>query len=107
LKKLISVSRARLASSDVGELGADEPSGGDWRPDGVLEEGGAMDMEPLLLLWCNGGDERAELIPNGCCSSWIGESNAEGGAVIGIYFGVRESLCCEIYDGSIFRLGNV
>jgi hypothetical protein len=26
---------------------------------------------------------------------------------MGMYLGVRESLCCEIYDGSMFRLGNV
>jgi hypothetical protein len=42
------VSSARLASSCVGELGADEP-GGDCRPVmGVFDDGGAMD--PLLLL---------------------------------------------------------
>jgi len=47
------VSRALRASSEVGELGADDPRGGDWRPDtGVDAEGGAID--PLLLLWCSG-----------------------------------------------------
>jgi len=63
LKKLSRVSRALRASSWVGEPGTEDP-GGDCRPViGVPEEGGAM--EPLLLLWCKGGDEMAESIPNG------------------------------------------
>jgi hypothetical protein len=49
--QLSNVSRARRASSGVGELGADDP-GGDCNPlIGVVEAGGAMD--PLLLLWCS------------------------------------------------------
>lgn len=57
------MSKARRASSCVGELGAEDP-GGDCKPViGVPDEGGAI--EPLLLLWCNGGDEMAESIPKG------------------------------------------
>lgn len=100
------VSRALRASSDVGELGADDP-GGDCRPViGVFEEGGAID--PLLLLWCNGGDEIAESMPNGGGISCIGESNVEEGAVTGKYFGVMGSETCgETKDGSIPNMGNV
>lgn len=98
------MSRARLASSGVGELG-DEPIG-DWTPViGVLDDGGAM--EPLLLLWCRGGDETAESIPKGCAFSWIGESSAEDGAVTGMYFGVRGSVTCAANVGSMPSIGNV
>jgi hypothetical protein len=73
---------------------------------GVFEEGGAID--PLLLLWCNGGDEIAESMPNGGGISCIGESNVEEGAVTGKYFGVMGSETCgETKDGSIPNMGNV
>lgn len=58
---------------------------------GVPDDGGAI--EPLLLLWCRGGEEIAESIPKGWGISWIGESNADEGAVNGmLYFGVNGSL---------------
>jgi hypothetical protein len=64
-------------------------------------------MEPLLLLWCRGGEEMAESIPKGGGISWIGDSNAEGGAVTGrLYFGVRGSLLW-MKDGSIPSMGKV
>lgn len=107
LKKLSKVSRALRASSWVGELGAEDP-GCDCKPVmGVPEEGGAI--EPLLLLWCKGGEEMAESMPKGGGISWIGDSKAEEGAVTGrLYFGVRGSpLCEEMKDGSIPSMGKV
>lgn len=66
-------------------------------------------MDPLLLLWCNGGDDIAESKPKGGPISWIGESNAEDGAVTGRwYFGVNGSEGCEeMNDGSMPSMGNV
>jgi hypothetical protein len=73
----------------------------------VVVDGGAMD--PLLLLWCSGGEDIAESMPNDGGISWIGESRAEEGAVTGKrYFGVRGSAGCEeIKEGSIPSMGNV
>jgi hypothetical protein len=50
----------------------------------------------------------AESMPNGGAISCIGESNADGGAVIGRYFGVRGSeVCGEMNAGSFPSMGNV
>jgi hypothetical protein len=72
-----------------------------------VPEGGAM--EPLLLLWCSVGEERAESSPKGGGISCIGESRAEVGAVTGrLYFGVSGSvLWVEMKEGSIPSVGNV
>ena len=66
-------------------------------------------MEPLLLLWCKGGEDMAESIPKEGVISWIGDSSAEEGAVTGrLYFGVRGSLFCEeMKEGSIPSMGKV
>jgi hypothetical protein len=106
-KKFRSVSRARRASSWVGEFGADDP-GGDCKPvTGVLAEGGAID--PLLLLWWSGGDETAESIPKGGGISRMGESRAEDGVVSGmlLYFGVIGSVFWATKDGSMPNIGKV
>lgn len=47
-------------------------------------------------------------IPKGGAISFIGESNADEGAVTGRYFGVMGSVVCgEMNDGSFPSIGNV
>lgn len=87
------MSAALLASSCVGEFG-DDPIG---VPETMPEVVDRPVRLPLLLTWCNAGGERAESsAKEGVAISWVGDSNADDGAVPdALYFGVNGSLGCD------------